>query len=67
MSRGSEYILKIEGLRAFHSSKDGLVKAVNGVSFGIRKGEAVGLLGESGAGKTSVALSILGMFEQLSR
>ncbi|MGY5874250.1 MAG: ABC transporter ATP-binding protein [Candidatus Thorarchaeota archaeon] len=67
MSSGSEYILKVEGLRAFHSSKDGLVKAVNDVSFGIRKGEAVGLLGESGAGKTSVALSIIGMFDQLSR
>jgi len=60
-------LLKVEGLRAFHTSKQGLVKAVNDVSFEIYAGEAVGLLGESGAGKTSVALAILGLFERRSR
>ncbi|MGY5873603.1 MAG: ABC transporter ATP-binding protein [Candidatus Thorarchaeota archaeon] len=67
MSGTGEYLLKIENLRAFHSSKEGLVRAVNDVSFGIKKGECVGLLGESGAGKSSVALSILGLFERQSR
>ncbi len=62
-----EVTLKIENLRAYYTSKKGLVKAVNNVSFEIRKGESVGLFGESGAGKTSVALAILGMFDQLSR
>lgn len=60
-------ILKVENLRAYYTSKKGLVKAVNNVSFEIRKGESVGLFGESGAGKTSVALAIIGMFEHLSR
>lgn len=62
-----EVTLKVENLRAFYTSKKGLVKAVNNVSFEVRKGETVGLFGESGAGKTSVALSILGMFDQISR
>ncbi len=62
-----EITLKVENLRAYYTSKKGLVKAVNNVSFEIRKGESVGLFGESGAGKTSVALAILGMFEHLSR
>ena len=67
MTRGEGPLLKVEGLRAFHTSKQGLVKAVNDVSFEIHPGEAVGLLGESGAGKTSVALAVLGLFERRSR
>ncbi|MHA2352409.1 MAG: ATP-binding cassette domain-containing protein, partial [Candidatus Thorarchaeota archaeon] len=62
-----EVTLKVENLRAYYTSKKGLVKAVNNVSFEVRKGETVGLFGESGAGKTSVALAILGMFDHLSR
>ncbi|OLS31081.1 MAG: Oligopeptide transport ATP-binding protein OppD [Candidatus Thorarchaeota archaeon AB_25] len=62
-----EVTLKVENLRACYTSKKGLVKAVNNVSFEVRKGETVGLFGESGAGKTSIALAILGMFDDLSR
>ena len=62
-----EVTLKVENLRAYYTSKKGLVKAVNNVNFEVRKGESVGLFGESGAGKTSIALAILGMFDQLSR
>ncbi|MHA1964165.1 MAG: ABC transporter ATP-binding protein [Candidatus Thorarchaeota archaeon] len=62
-----EVTLKVEGLRAYYTSKKGLVKAVNNVTFEVRKGESVGLFGESGAGKTSIALAILGMFDQISR
>lgn len=67
MTRGGGALLKVEGLRAFHISSQGLVRAIDDVSFEIYPGEAVGLLGESGAGKTSVALSILGLFEKQSR
>ncbi len=59
--------IKIEGLKAFYTSKKGLVRAVNDISFEIREGESVGLFGESGAGKTSVALAILGLFDRISR
>jgi peptide/nickel transport system ATP-binding protein len=62
-----EVTLKVENLRAFYTSKKGLVRAVNDISFEIRKGESIGLFGESGGGKTSVALAILGMFERISR
>ncbi|TFG26382.1 ATP-binding cassette domain-containing protein [Candidatus Thorarchaeota archaeon] len=62
MLHDGESLLKVENRRAFHSSKEGLVKAVNDVSFEIQKGESVGLLGESGAKKSSITLAILGRF-----
>ena len=46
----------------FHTS-DGIVNAVNGVSFRIDKGETLGLVGETGAGKTTTALSILNLVQ----
>ena len=68
MSDGKDTsILRIENLRAFYTSKHGFVRAVNDVTFEIKEGEAVGLFGESGSGKTSVALSILGIFDRMSR
>ncbi|MFW9888928.1 MAG: ATP-binding cassette domain-containing protein, partial [Candidatus Thorarchaeota archaeon] len=67
LKNAEEYVLKIESLNAFYTSKKGLVKAVNDISFGIRKKEFVGLFGESGSGKTSVALAIMGIFDKVSR
>lgn len=66
-TREKGLILKVEDLKAFYTSKRGLVRAVNNISFEIRESESVGLFGESGAGKTSVALAILGLFDNLSR
>jgi peptide/nickel transport system ATP-binding protein len=63
----TDITLRVENLKAFYTSKKGLVRGVNDISFEIRKGESVGLFGESGAGKTSVALAILGLFDNLSR
>jgi oligopeptide/dipeptide ABC transporter ATP-binding protein len=51
--------LKIDGLHTRIRTKDGDVHAVNGVSFAIRRGEAFGIAGESGSGKSMTALSIL--------
>jgi oligopeptide/dipeptide ABC transporter ATP-binding protein len=67
VASNDDITLRIENLQANYTSKKGLVRAVNNVSFVVRKGETVGLFGESGAGKTSVALAILGMFDQISR
>jgi peptide/nickel transport system ATP-binding protein len=52
-------VLNIQNLKTYYRILRGSVKAVDQVSFKIEKGEAFGLAGESGCGKTTVALSIL--------
>jgi len=52
-------ILKVENLKTYFQILRGYVKAVDDVSFKVEKGEAFGLAGESGCGKTTTALSIL--------
>ena len=51
--------LEIKDLTIHYITSDGVVKAVNGVSFDVEKGETLGLVGETGAGKTTIALGIL--------
>jgi peptide/nickel transport system ATP-binding protein len=55
----SAEILSVENLKAYFSILRGQVKAVDGVDFKLIKGQALGLAGESGCGKTTTALSIL--------
>ncbi|MEM2292375.1 MAG: ABC transporter ATP-binding protein [Nitrososphaerota archaeon] len=52
-------VLQVEDLFTYYRVLRGWVKAVDGVSFKVEKGKALGLAGESGCGKTTVALSIL--------
>lgn len=52
-------ILEIKDLTVYYNTSDAVVKAVNGISFKMNKGEAIGLVGETGAGKTTTALSIM--------
>ena len=52
-------LLEIENLRVIYETDDDEVEAINGLNFTINKGETFGLVGETGAGKTSTALSIL--------
>jgi len=52
-------LLEVDSLKVYFSTIRGYVRAVDGVSFEIEKGEAFGLAGESGCGKTTTALSIL--------
>jgi peptide/nickel transport system ATP-binding protein len=52
-------LLEVQDLRTYYHTVRGPVKAVDGVNFQVEKGEALGLAGESGCGKTTVALSIL--------
>ena len=55
----NDVLLSVEELRAGFQTAEGFVSAVDGVSFEIRRGEVLGLVGESGCGKTATALSLL--------
>jgi peptide/nickel transport system ATP-binding protein len=58
---GETPVLQIEGLQAHFFTRDGVTRAVGGVSFEVRPGETLGVVGESGCGKSVTALSILGL------
>ena len=55
----SETILEIENLSVVYETDMETVHAVNGISFSLGKGETLGLVGETGAGKTTTALTIM--------
>ena len=55
----SENILTVENLNMHYETLDGDVAAVKDISFNVKKGESFGLVGESGCGKTSVAMSLV--------
>jgi len=52
-------LLEVQDLRTYYRTLRGDVKAVDGVSFNVEQGKATGLAGESGCGKTTVAISVL--------
>jgi peptide/nickel transport system ATP-binding protein len=55
--------LDIRGLWAHYMTPAGAVKAVDGVTFSLKKGETLGLIGESGSGKTSTALALMRLLD----
>jgi peptide/nickel transport system ATP-binding protein len=60
-------LLEIDGLKTYFYTFDGVVKAVDDVSFMVNKGEAFGLAGESGSGKTTTALSVMRLIKPPGR
>jgi oligopeptide transport system ATP-binding protein len=56
---GNDLLLSVRDLRTYFRSDDGLVPAVDGVSFDLKKGQTLGIVGESGSGKSVMNLSIL--------
>jgi len=56
-------VLEVRQLRTYFFTRSGVVKAVDGISFGLRKGESLCLVGESGCGKTATALSVLRLID----
>lgn len=59
-------IVTVEQLRKYFSTKQGTVRAVDEVSFSVREGETFGLVGESGSGKTTVAHTLIGVYQPTS-
>ena len=64
----SEYLVEVKDLKQYFPVSTGLMKksylkAVDGVSFAIRPGETLGLVGESGCGKTTVGRTLLRLYE----
>jgi oligopeptide/dipeptide ABC transporter ATP-binding protein len=58
---GSEYLLEIKDLKTHFDTRDGVVKAVDGVSLTLKRGEVLGIVGESGCGKSVTSLSVMGL------
>jgi oligopeptide/dipeptide ABC transporter ATP-binding protein len=63
----TENLLEISSLRTHFFTRDGTVKAVDGVSFEIKYGQTVGVVGESGCGKSITALSTMRLIERPGR
>ena len=72
LAKRNGYLLEVEELKVYFPIKKGLltskgyIKAVDGVNFSIKEGETLGLVGESGCGKTTVGRSILRFVEPIS-
>jgi peptide/nickel transport system ATP-binding protein len=60
-------VLQVRDLRVHYSTPEGDVIAVNGVSFDVRRGEILGLVGESGCGKSTTAMAILRLVQAPGR
>ena len=55
----TETVLSVEDLRTYFTTRWGTVKAVDGISFDLRRGETLGIVGESGCGKSVTMLSLM--------
>jgi oligopeptide/dipeptide ABC transporter ATP-binding protein len=58
---GDQPLLQVKGLRTSFRTRDGVVRAVDGIDFQVGRGEIMGLVGESGCGKSVTSLSIMGL------
>jgi oligopeptide/dipeptide ABC transporter ATP-binding protein len=66
-NRQSNQLLEVEDLKTYFYTEDGVVKAVDGVDFEVGRGEVLGLVGESGCGKSVTSFSILRLVDSPGR
>jgi len=59
----NELLLEVKNLKTYFFTDEGIVKAVDDVSFSISKRESLGIVGESGSGKSVTALSIMRLIQ----
>ena len=63
MTMKDENILEVRGLKTYFHTEEGIVKAVDGLDFGLKKNEVLAIVGESGCGKSVTSLSVLNLIE----
>ncbi|MBA2254678.1 MAG: ABC transporter ATP-binding protein [Chloroflexi bacterium] len=65
--RGDTPLLQVRGLQTSFHTREGVVRAVDGIDFDVDRGEIMGLVGESGCGKSVTSLSIMGLIARPGR
>ena len=60
----SEKLIQVKNLHTYFYTDAGVVKAVNGISFDVEKGQTIGIVGESGCGKSVTSLSLMRLIQE---